>query len=92
MDPYAFNEGMTNNINALVYDRLVQRDRDQRIAMVFSARDVLAPDGRFLTRRGYPGGCEGPITGGTAMRACVRRSSYRQIATACASTGSSRGA
>jgi peptide/nickel transport system substrate-binding protein len=31
MDPYAFNEGLTNNINSLVYDTLVQRDREQRI-------------------------------------------------------------
>ena len=31
MDPYAFNEGLTNNINWLVHDTLVQRDREQRI-------------------------------------------------------------
>lgn len=48
-------------------------DRDESIAIVFSARDVLGPDGRTLTRRSYPGGCEGVIGGDAVMRACVRR-------------------
>jgi glycosyltransferase involved in cell wall biosynthesis len=48
-------------------------DRDQRLALVFSARNVLGADGRVLTRRGYPGGSEGPIDGKQVMRACVRR-------------------
>lgn len=52
---------------------VLDTDRDERIALVFSARDVLGPDGRVLTRRGYPGGREGPIAGGMVMRACVRR-------------------
>ena len=52
---------------------VLDTDRNQRIALVFSARNVLGPDGRVLTRRGYPGGREGPLTGGGVMRACVRR-------------------
>ena len=52
---------------------VLEADGDESIALVFSARDVLAPDGRVLTRRGYPGGHEGPIIGDVAMRACVRR-------------------
>ena len=48
-------------------------DRDERIALVFSARDVLGPDGTVLTRRGYPGGHEGKIAGSLVMRSCVRR-------------------
>ena len=43
------------------------------IALVFSARDVLGPDGRLLTRRGYPGGQQGPLRSETVMRACMRR-------------------
>lgn len=52
---------------------VLDTDRDERIALVFSAREVLGPDRRVLTRRGYPGGREGPIAGGMVMRACVRR-------------------
>ena len=48
-------------------------DRNERIALVFCARDVLAPDGRVLTRRGYPGGHEGPIEGASVLGTCVRR-------------------
>ena len=52
---------------------VLDADRDERIALVFSARDVLGPDGRLLTRRGYPGGHEGPIGSSIVMRSCVRR-------------------
>lgn len=52
---------------------VLDADRDERIALVFSARDVLGPEGRVLTHRGYPGGREGPLAGGVVMRACVRR-------------------
>lgn len=52
---------------------ILDDDRDERIALVFSARDVLGPDGRVLTRRGYPGGNEGRIAGSVVMRSCVRR-------------------
>ena len=30
-DPHSFNENLTNNINSLVYDRLVQRDKDLKL-------------------------------------------------------------
>ena len=30
MDPYSQNENLTNNVNALVYDTLVMRDRTSR--------------------------------------------------------------
>lgn len=52
---------------------VLDADSDQRIALAFSARDVLGPDGRTLTRRGYPGGREGVIPGSKVMRDCVRR-------------------
>lgn len=52
---------------------VLDADRDESIALVFSARDVLGPDGRVFTRRGYPGGREGVTGGNSVMRACVRR-------------------
>jgi len=52
---------------------VLDADADQRIALTFSARDVLGPDGRTITRRSYPGGREGVITGSKVMRDCVRR-------------------
>jgi len=52
---------------------VLEADPDERIALVFSARDVLGPDGRRLTRRGYPGGREGRIAAATVMRSCIRR-------------------
>lgn len=52
---------------------VLEADRDERIALVFTARDVLGPGGRVLARRGYPGGHEGPVSGAAVMRACVRR-------------------
>ncbi|MBT3067042.1 glycosyltransferase family 2 protein [Rhodoferax sp. U11-2br] len=48
-------------------------DHQQNIALVFSARDVIGPSGKRLTRRGYPNGHEGPINGSSVMRTCVRR-------------------
>jgi glycosyltransferase involved in cell wall biosynthesis len=52
---------------------VLDSDQGQRIAVVFSARDVLDPSGRVLTRRGYPGRSEGVIPGNAVMRSCVRR-------------------
>ena len=53
MDPYAFNEGLTNNINALVYDTLVQRDREQRIVPRLATGWTVVDDTtwRFTIRR-----------------------------------------
>lgn len=50
-----------------------EADSAQRIAVVFGAREVIGPDGRVLTRRGYPGGAEGPIASVDLIRACLRR-------------------
>lgn len=52
---------------------VLEADRVKSVALVFSARNVLGPDGRVLTRRGYPGGHEGTIDGSVVMRSCVRR-------------------
>jgi len=52
---------------------VMEADPEERIALVFSARDVLGPDGRVLTRRGYPGGREGVIDGRLVIGGCVRR-------------------
>jgi glycosyltransferase involved in cell wall biosynthesis len=52
---------------------VLETDRDERLALVFSARTVLRPDGRALMRRGYPGAVEGRLPAQQVMRACVRR-------------------
>lgn len=52
---------------------VLEADHVESVALVFSARNVLGPDGRVLTRRGYPGGHEGTIDGSVVMRSCVRR-------------------
>ncbi len=51
---------------------VLDTDFNERTALVFSARDVLGPDGRLLTHRSYPGGREGPISSSMVMRSCVR--------------------
>lgn len=50
-----------------------EADIDERIALTFSARDVIGPRGKVLTRRGYPGASEGRIASNDILRACVRR-------------------
>lgn len=52
---------------------ILDADTDEKIALVFSARNVLGPDGRILTRRSYPGRREGCIASSSVMRACIRR-------------------
>jgi hypothetical protein len=52
---------------------VLEADHEQRIALVFSARDVLAPDGSRLVRRGYPSGREGRLDAARVASACVRR-------------------
>ena len=52
---------------------VLEADRNERVALVFGARDVLGPAGRLLTRRGFPGGQEGMIAADAVMRSCVRR-------------------
>lgn len=53
--------------------RVLDDDIDERVALVFCARDVIGPDGRVLTHRGYPGAASGRIAADKLMRACVRR-------------------
>ena len=52
---------------------VLEADHDERIALVFSARDVLAPDGTRLLRRGYLRGREGRLDAAEVASACVRR-------------------
>ena len=53
MDPYASADGLTSNITALVYDSLVQRDREERIvpALALSWTLVDATTWRLALRR-----------------------------------------
>ena len=53
--------------------RVLDADSDQRIALVFCARDVIGPHGRAIARRGYPGQAEGRLDGQEVIRRCVRR-------------------
>lgn len=52
---------------------VLDADHNETLALVFSARDVIGPNGQLLLRRCYPGGREGSIAGNDVMRACVRR-------------------
>lgn len=50
----------------------LDQDLDETLALVFSARRVLTPDGRVVARRGYPGIGEGRLSAVKARRQCVR--------------------
>lgn len=52
---------------------VLDSDDAGNIALAFCARNVIGPDGRLLTSRGYPGGKEGRIDAQRLMCACVRR-------------------
>ena len=51
---------------------ILDSDPQQRLALVFSARHLLGPDGRPLGRRGYPSGREGPLNSTQVGAAYVR--------------------
>jgi peptide/nickel transport system substrate-binding protein len=53
-DPHSFNENLTNNINSLVYDSLVQYDKDLKLepALAVSWEKVNATTWRFKLRPG----------------------------------------
>src|SRR4249920_1251901 len=53
-DPHSQNENLTNNINSLVYDTLVQRDKDLKIepALAVSWQQVNPTTWRFKLRPG----------------------------------------
>lgn len=52
---------------------VLDADADERVALVFAAREVIGPDDRVLTRRGYPGAREGRIAASQVLRQSVRR-------------------
>ncbi len=52
---------------------VLDADTRREIALVFSARDVLSPEGRILLRRGYPAARTGRLAGKDVTAACVRR-------------------
>ncbi len=54
--------------------KVLDDDRAARLALVFSARDVIGPSGRVLLRaRGFPGAGVGPLPRGEVIRLCLRR-------------------
>ncbi len=54
MDPYSQNENLTNNINALIYDTLVMRDKDLKLipGLATSWEQVNPTTWRFKLRQG----------------------------------------
>src|SRR5687768_564190 len=54
MDPYSQNENLTNNINALIYDTLVMRDRDLKVipGLATSWEQINPTTWRFKLRQG----------------------------------------
>jgi glycosyltransferase involved in cell wall biosynthesis len=48
-------------------------DRGERIALTFSARHVLGPDGTVLMQRGYPGAQGGVLRASSVLASCLRR-------------------
>jgi glycosyltransferase involved in cell wall biosynthesis len=52
---------------------VLEADPAGAVALVFTARDVIGPDDRVLTRRGYPGAKEGLLDSQQVRRSCVRR-------------------
>lgn len=51
---------------------VLESDRDEKIALVFGARDIVDATGRTLARRGCPGCNEGLIEGRRLVRRCIR--------------------
>jgi glycosyltransferase involved in cell wall biosynthesis len=52
---------------------VLEADRSQRLALVFSARTIIDANGRAIMTRGYPSRDGGPICGRSVMRRCIRR-------------------
>jgi glycosyltransferase involved in cell wall biosynthesis len=53
---------------------VLDADVEHRLALVFSARSVIGPDGRvLLKKRGFRGGVEGRVDAGALVGTCVRR-------------------
>lgn len=54
--------------------KVLDSDPGHDLALVFSARDVIGPDGRVLLHaRGFPGAAEGPLSRDEVVLHCVRR-------------------
>lgn len=54
--------------------RVLDDDRERRLALAFCARDVIGPDGRVrLRHRGFPGAPEGELAREAVIRHCLRR-------------------
>ena len=51
---------------------VLEADSEKQLALVFSARTVLGPDGRVLMQRSCPGQGEGRVPAQKLMRTCIR--------------------
>ncbi len=51
---------------------VLEQDKQHALALVFCAREVLGPEGKRLTRRGYPASSSGRLAAEKVRRRCVR--------------------
>ena len=74
MDPHAFNEGLTNNINGLIYEQLVRRGRQQELVPSLAESWTVVNDTtwRFTLRRGVKFHDGTPLTAQDAVYSITR--------------------
>lgn len=51
---------------------VLEEDKSERLALAFSARNVVDPDGRHIIRRGWPRKSSGIVSGSLVGRRCIR--------------------
>ena len=95
MDPFSQNENLTNNINNLVYDTLVMRDKDLKVipGLATSWEQVNPTTWRFKLRQGVKFHDGTPFTADDVVfsmqRAAEDTSQIRAYSNAAASRGRS---
>lgn len=51
---------------------VLERDKDEHIALVFGSRKIINAEGKVMATRGYPGGSNGEVDAQDLVRRCVR--------------------
>ena len=83
MDPYSQNENLTNNINNLIYDTLVMRDKDLKVipGLATSWEQLNPTTWRFKLREGVKFHDGTPFTADdVALQAAPGRQVPRRVA------------
>lgn len=52
---------------------VLEKDSDERIALVFGSRKIINAEGQVMATRGYPEGRDGEVDAVSLVRRCVRR-------------------